>query len=75
MKARNKDLVPLWAERPDAFELEPKHVQDEFRAEVEALRKKKEKSFKAKEVEPEALKPDVSEDTPAVTKKATSTKK
>jgi hypothetical protein len=40
MKVRNKDLVPVWAENPAAFNAEPKHVQDEFRGAVEAARAK-----------------------------------
>lgn len=27
----------MWAERPDAFALEPAHVQEKFRDEVEAM--------------------------------------
>lgn len=38
MKIRDEDLIQTWADRPDAFALEPKHVQDKHREAVEAAR-------------------------------------
>jgi len=61
-KIRPERLVEAWAKRPDAFELEPKHVRARYAAEVEAKRKELEKKAPApveeveKEPEPKAKK-------------------
>jgi len=39
-KIRPEQQVEIWAERPDVFELEPKHIRARFAAQVEAKRKK-----------------------------------
>lgn len=40
MKIRDEALIPTWAARPDAFALEPAHVQEKYRKAVEAARVK-----------------------------------
>lgn len=37
MKIRDEQMIPIWAARPDAFELEPEHVQKKHRGAVKRL--------------------------------------